>query len=210
MTHRSPAELLALHGVRIAGFADTDVVASRGDLDVAETERLLGEARARGWVEHTSFAGSAGWSLTAAGRRENERLLARELAEAGCEPEVRQAHEEFVPLNARLLRAVTDWQLVPDGDRLTVNDHSDADRDARVLAELADVGLDLAPLAGRLARALHRFGGYDTRFFAALRRAQRGEAAWVDGTAVDSCHRVWFELHEDLLATLGLDRGAAT
>jgi hypothetical protein len=26
------------------------------------------------------------------------------------------------------------------------------------------------------------------------------------GTGVDSCHRVWFELHEDLVATLGIDR----
>jgi hypothetical protein len=28
----------------------------------------------------------------------------------------------------------------------------------------------------------------------------------VDRTDVDSCHRVWFELHEDLVATLGIDR----
>jgi hypothetical protein len=27
----------------------------------------------------------------------------------------------------------------------------------------------------------------------------------VDRTDVDSCHRVWFELHEDLVATLGID-----
>ncbi|WP_245966848.1 hypothetical protein [Sphaerisporangium album] len=36
-----------------------------------------------------------------------------------------------------------------------------------------------------------------TRFTAALA-----------GARVDSCHRVWFELHEDLIATLGLDRHA--
>ncbi len=53
---------------------------------------------------------------------------------------------------------------------------------------------------------LTRFGGYDRRFTAALRRARDGDAAWVDRTDVDSCHRVWFELHEDLLATLGIDR----
>ena len=34
-----------------------------------------------------------------------------------------------------------------------------------------------------------------------------GQNAWVDGVGVDSCHTVWMQLHEDLLATLGLDRG---
>lgn len=33
-----------------------------------------------------------------------------------------------------------------------------------------------------------------------------GERGWVDRTDVDSCHRVRFELHEDLVATLGLQR----
>ncbi|WP_329080972.1 hypothetical protein [Streptosporangium sp. NBC_01469] len=48
--------------------------------------------------------------------------------------------------------------------------------------------------------------GYDTRFTAALARARAGKSAWVDRTDVDSCHRVWFQFHEDLIATLGLDR----
>jgi hypothetical protein len=28
-----------------------------------------------------------------------------------------------------------------------------------------------------------------------------------DGVGEDSCHLVWIQLHEDLLATLGLERG---
>ncbi|MBB2747057.1 UNVERIFIED_ORG: hypothetical protein FHR35_006936 [Microbispora rosea subsp. rosea] len=55
---------------------------------------------------------------------------------------------------------------------------------------------------------LTRFRGYDTRFAAVLARARAGDNAWVDRTDVDSCHRVWFRLHEDLIATLGLDRHA--
>ncbi|WP_245966310.1 hypothetical protein [Sphaerisporangium album] len=42
----------------------------------------------------------------------------------------------------------------------------------------------------------------------ALARTRAGDCAWVDHTDVDSCHRVWFELHEDLIAMLGLDRHA--
>jgi hypothetical protein len=28
----------------------------------------------------------------------------------------------------------------------------------------------------------------------------------VTGVGIDSCHSVWMELHEDLLATLGMQR----
>jgi hypothetical protein len=51
-----------------------------------------------------------------------------------------------------------------------------------------------------LVAVLPRFQGYDARFSAALARGD------VDRSDVDSCHRVWFELHEDLLATLNLRR----
>ncbi|GAA2822244.1 transcriptional regulator [Nonomuraea rubra] len=209
MTPDSAPALLALHAVRITGLADTPAVAHRYGLDPAETKELLLDAEAHGWVEHTSFAGTGGWSLTGRGRAENERLLAAELAHAGGAEEVRDVYRAFLPLNALLLRACTDWQLRPTaGDRLAVNDHADPAWDARILRELGEIGEGLQPLADRLGSVLARFRGYDTRFAAALARAGAGETGWVDRTDVDSCHRVWFELHEDLIATLGLDRHA--
>ncbi|MEV0590544.1 transcriptional regulator [Nonomuraea cavernae] len=209
MTRDSPLDLLVLHAVRITGFADTPAVAHRYGLDAAETKEVLLDAEARGWVGHTAFAGTGGWSLTEAGRAENERRLAAELAGIGGADEVRDLYREFLPLNALLQRACTDWQLRPTaGDRLAVNDHSDPAWDARILHELTGIDRALMPLADRLGSLLTRFRGYDTRFTAALARARAGEGAWVDRTDVDSCHRVWFELHEDLIATLGLDRHA--
>ncbi|GAA3197003.1 transcriptional regulator [Nonomuraea roseoviolacea] len=209
MTRHSSPDLLALHAVRITGYADTPAIAHRYGLDAAETKEALHDAEARGWVQHTAFAGSGGWSLTESGRAENERQLAAELARAGGAEEVRDVYREFLPLNALLLRACTDWQLRPTaGDRLAANDHTDAAWDARILEELAGIERALAPLADRLGGVLTRFRGYDTRFAAALARARAGEGAWVDRTDVDSCHRVWFELHEDLIATLGIDRHA--
>ncbi|MFC4591533.1 transcriptional regulator [Sphaerisporangium corydalis] len=209
MTRESAPELLVLHAVRVTGYAGTPVIARRYGLDVARTEEVLLDAEARGWVEHTSFAGTGGWSLTGPGRAEDERRLAAELGDAGGAEEVRAVYRGFLPLNALLLGACTDWQLRPTGgDRLAVNDHSDPGWDAGVLHELAVIGRALTPLAGRLAGVLTRFGGYDTRFASALARARAGDGSWVDRTDVDSCHRVWFELHEDLIATLGLDRHA--
>ncbi len=65
-------------------------------------------------------------------------------------------------------------------------------------------------LTDRLAHDLARFGGYGSRYTAAAQRAHRGERRWVDGIDADSCHRVWFEFHEDLIATLGPQRGNKT
>lgn len=207
MTRESAPDLLALHAVRILGFADTTTVARRFALDPADAEELLRDAEAYGWVQHTAFADLGGWSLTERGRAQDERLLAAELAQGDGDAVVREVYADFLPLNARLQRACTDWQLRPSpGDRLATNDHTDAAWDARVLAELAAIEHGLAPLADRLRLLLARFEGYDARFAAARRRAHAGGTGWVDGTDVDSCHRVWFELHEDLVATLGIDR----
>ena len=208
MSHDSATDLLALHAVRVVGFADTPALARRFDLDPGETREHLLDAQACGWVTRAAFADLAGWSLTVPGRARDEHLLADELAHVGGEDEVRAVHEAFLPLNARLQRACTDWQLRPAaGDALALNDHADAAWDARVLDGLAEIEQELAPLASRLAGLLTRFRGYDTRFAAALDRARAGDGGWVDRTDVDSCHRVWFELHEDLVATLGIDRG---
>jgi hypothetical protein len=207
VTRRSSPGLLVLHAVRITGFADTPVIAQRFGLDTDETAEELGDAEARGWVAHFAFAGAGGWSLTERGRAENERQLASELAHAGGANEVREVHRAFLPLNARLLRACTNWQLRPTpDDRLAANDHADPAWDARVLDELAAIEQALPPLADRLSNVLDRFGGYGARFTTALRHAQAGDSGWVDRTDIDSCHRVWFELHEDLIATLGLNR----
>lgn len=207
MTQDSPPDLLVLHAVRILGFADTPAIAQRFGSDRANAAEILLDAQARGWVQHAAFADLQGWSLTDSGRVENERQLADELAGTGNAGELRDAYRAFLPLNSRLQRACTNWQLRPtNGDRLAVNDHRDPAWDAAVLDELTAIDLALAPLADRLGAILVRLRAYDTRFTAALRRARAGEGGWVDRTDVDSCHRVWFQLHEDLIATLGLDR----
>jgi hypothetical protein len=210
MTRPSVPDLLVLHAVRLRGMADNPAVAQRFGLDRATTDELLGDYQAYGWVTWSGFAGIAGWSLTDRGRAENERRLAAELREVpGAEATLRRVHRAFLPLNDRLQRACTDWQIRPaPGDPLAMNDHRDPAWDGRVLDELAALAGGLSPLVAELAATLDRFRGYDTRFAAALGRARAGEPSWVDRSGADSCHTVWFELHEDLIATLGLRRGA--
>ncbi|QES16660.1 transcriptional regulator [Streptomyces venezuelae] len=205
----STPELLALHAVRLRGLADDDAAAARYGLDPEDVRETLLDHQARGWVTRREFAGTCGWALTDAGRAEGERLLAGELAGAGLGPFVRERYETFLADNARCLRACTDWQLRPDGaGRLAVNEHGDAAWDRRVLDELTELARVIATVSEQLASRIGRFGGYGSRFGDALARVRRGELSWVDRVRADSCHTVWMELHEDLLATLGIARGA--
>ncbi|WP_309129581.1 transcriptional regulator [Microbacterium sp.] len=207
MTRQSTSRLRLLHAVRLLGFADGAAIAARAGSSPGEAADLLEEAESRGWVQRLSFADLEGWSLTDAGRTENERQLAIERESADPSLRIAAAYREFLPLNARLLRAVTDWQISPTAtDAFASNDHSDGERDGRILSELSRLSEELTPLADRLSGVLVRFSGYAERFASALDKAKGGQPAWVDRTGIDSCHRVWFELHEDLLATLGVDR----
>ena len=204
----SNPDLLVLHAVRVTGMAAAVTIAERTDLRRDVVEEHLLDDEARGWVRRVAFADLAGWTLTESGRVEDERRLADELERTGARPAVEGAHANFERLNARVLGSLTRWQIRPRSwDPLAANDHDDIPWDERVLDELASYSRRLGPLCSGLTAALDRFRGYDQRYAAALDRALRGQRAWVDGAGVDSCHTVWIQLHEDLLATLGLARG---
>jgi hypothetical protein len=207
--HASSPELLVLHGVRVKGMADGAAVASRFGLDPHVVDELLLDYEAQGWVTRTRFADIGGWALTAAGRAENGRRLAAELEEAAARPEVETAHGEFLTLNSRFLTAVTNWQIRPERtDPLAANDHTDWRWDERVVDDLRRLERQLRPVCQQLTAALERFSGYPERYSAGLDKVDQGQRAWVDQPRIDSCHTVWMELHEDLLATLGLERGS--
>ena len=196
-----------LHAVRLLGMGNDEEVAARFDLEAAVVRELLLDFQAMGWLTRVEFAGTGGWTLTTAGRTENERRLAGELAATDSRPAVEAAHRDFLPQNDGLLRAATDWQLRPSRtDPLAANDHSDPVWDQRVLDVLSSLSEDLRAICWTLGNRLTRFRGYDERFVAALNRVRRGDREWVNRPKVDSCHTVWMQLHEDLLATLGLER----
>lgn len=209
MAYQSAPDDLALHGVRVLGFPTTSRLAGRYRLDLAAAEESLLDFEAYGWVNRLSFADSSGWSMTDAGRVEDERRLAAELDRAGVRDKVSAAHAAFRPLNRRLGTACTNWQIRPTrADPMAFNDHTDWRWDERVLNTLAAVGTAFRELCDLLSGCLARFDGYADRYSAALAWVQTGQRAWVDGHDRDSCHVVWIQFHEDLLATLGIPRGA--
>ena len=203
----SDVALLVLHAVRLRGMTSAATAAARFRLDRTAVEDLLLDFAAYGWVSHAEFAGAGGWSLTDSGRMENERQLHQELQDVGARPVVDDVYARFLPLNARFQGAVTKWQLRPlPGDELARNDHTDFRWDDRVLDSLERTVGHALPLVQTLSGVLHRFEGYEVRLRRALAAVTSGRRDWVDGLDIDSLHRVWFELHEDLLATLGRRR----
>jgi hypothetical protein len=208
MGYSSPPDLLVLHAVRVLGMADGPAVARRFGLDPAVTEELLLDFQASGWIQCVSFADILGWALTDAGRAEDMRRLSTELDQTGARPTVATAYAHFDKLNKRFLKVITNWQIRPSQvDAMARNDHGDQAWDDRVLGALGQLDHSLRPLCANLLDALDRFDGYADRFSAALDRAVQGDGSWVAGIGIDSCHTGWFQLHEDLLATLNIERG---
>jgi hypothetical protein len=209
VAHRSAPEDLALHGARVLGFATASRIAGRYGIDAGAVGECMLDFEARGWARDLSFAGTSGWSLTDAGRAENERRLAAELDAAGARDAVTDAHATFVPLNRRFGTACTNWQVRPTrADPMALNDHADWRWDDRVLRTLAAIEGSFRQLCGQLAGCLERFGGYADLYSSALGKVEAGQLAWVDAPDRDSCHILWIQFHEDLLATLGMPRGS--
>ncbi|WP_285251033.1 hypothetical protein [Pseudarthrobacter sp. fls2-241-R2A-168] len=201
MSSNQSTMLLTLHSIRLLGFADTEAVAKRFGQDSQQVESLLIEAGSKGWAARSSFGGSRGWSLTVAGRTENERLLAGELEAADARAAVTSVHSEFVPLNTDIVAACSWLQL----DRLSRENQQNDGMDHQTHQTFTDAVAPFRGLETRLAGALPRFGGYAQRLDQAVAKAAT-ETTWLIATDRDSFHRIWFEFHEDLIATLGLQR----
>jgi hypothetical protein len=155
-------------------------------------ESALIDAGVNGFVSRSTFAGTSGWLLSGAGRAENERLLAEELDLAGARSRVLAVHEDFTEFNEGVVNACGTLQL-------GISSNQEA-TDVLIGALAA-----WRPLEAQLMRSLPRFGGYSDRLLRALKFSTE-DASWLTGTDRDSFHRVWFEIHEDLIATLGIQR----
>ncbi len=203
-------ELLTLHGLRLVGMATGEAIADVHGLDPvtveAELERLNGEglvAPARGDTDR--------WTLLRPGRKRGERLLARQLdnQDPAAQAVVQGAYDRFTALNQPMLDVCTRWQIV-SSEPLVLNDHSDPAYDAAVVDDLTEIDSTVQPICAQLESVFTRFGRYGPAFSEALSQLRRGRYDWLTKPTILSYHTVWFQLHEDLLATLGLERAAET
>jgi hypothetical protein len=205
VAHPSEGIFLVLHGLRLKGFADTGALASTTGLAPPTLERLLGQLRSDELVLHREGR-VTGWALTPAGRGRHAELLENEIEASSARDKVDAAYRRFLEINRELLTVCTDWQLHPNGGSPVPNDHGDAAYDTSVVERLAGVDAVVGPICHDLASVLERFDRYRDRLSGALDKVRGGENEWFTKPMIDSYHTVWFELHEDLLVTLGIER----
>jgi len=207
MAYPADPRLVVVTCVRLKGFADVGPIVEASGLDSSVVQGILAALGADELARHREGRVS-GWTLTPAGRALHAELVAAELADAGCESDVETSYQEFLGLNPRLLSTASAWQLRQKDGQPVVNDHTDAPHDARVIADLRALHSATAPLVDRLGSLLERFARYGPRLSMAVDRVEAGDHDWFTKPLIDSYHTVWFELHEDLLSTLGKERAS--
>ena len=207
MAHQSATPFRVLHVLRLKGLAETDAIGQSSGMPEDEVAAQCHALAGDGLVSRRDGRLS-GWSLTADGRQAHAALVAAELDEARCRDVVDAAYREFLTVNGDMLATCTDWQLRTEDGNQVINDHTDESWDAVVLDRLRALDSAVRPVLEPLRASLDRFGRYPQRFDAALQLVLAGELEWFTKPVIDSYHTVWFELHEDLLCTLGLERAS--
>jgi hypothetical protein len=196
------SDLLVLHTLRCVGFVGLAHAAEAAGLCESDVESELIDLAVVGLV--TRVAGEfGGWGLTEVGRVVDGERIADELVAIGARPVVMEAYEEFVVLNPELLDLCAAWQIRPvEGG---ANDHTDAAYDTRVLDLLTGFHQRAETACAQLFATMPRFARYQVRLTHALTQAKAGSRVHVTDST-QSYHTIWFQLHEDLLTTLGIPR----
>ena len=209
-----------LMAVRIKGRATSEAIATAAGITAREARGALTDARAAGLVraapggvpsrgEDDPSVPETVFSLTPDGHAELRALLAHEPLDHAA---LGRAYEAFLGVDARVKAAVTDWQLASTKGRrfaLGATTLAATPRGTQApTATLCDVGADAAVVADRLAVLVSRYAPYARRLATALEALRAGDGRYAASPRVDSLHQVWFELHQDLLLTLGRERGA--
>lgn len=184
-------EFEVLHATRVRGFATAEQIATSTGLQIPLIEQRLTDAAESGFVKQRSGRIS-GARLTPAGRARLLLLTEKEVGEAE-RAGLAGAYDAFLAPNREFKALTTQWQ-------------SDKDLD-RVLAGLDRIHGEVERILGDASASSARFGNYQRRFDDALARFRGGDESALARPMSESYHDVWMELHEDLLATLGRQRG---
>lgn len=184
------SEAEVLHSLRVKGAASAPDLARACGTETLEQE--LAGLREQGLVSQAGEGEAAIYGLTEAGRERHAELLGAEAGAAERERLDAAYERDFLPVNVEFKQLCAEWQTEGESfERLErlVEVHE------RIEAFLVDAG-GVAP----------RFERYSDRLGAAADRVQDGDGSALVHPLGDSYHNVWFELHEDLIVTLGRSR----
>jgi len=193
---------LALHGLAIKKHASPKDIAEIVGMDAERVASLLAEAESRGRVAR---AGGK-FMLTAPAQVALRSEYSRVYADQRSSSAMNAAYDDFEKVNILLKQLITDWQTMDIGGERLPNDHSNKDRDEKIIGRLGDLHERSEPILKRMAAGLPRLGVYLELLTVAFEKAEYGAIKWVSDARIASYHTVWFEMHEDLLRALGRER----
>ncbi|MGB9182699.1 MAG: hypothetical protein WCB67_01435 [Solirubrobacteraceae bacterium] len=184
------AEFRVLHSLRIKGAASADAVARlAGDAEVTDELAVLEQ---EGWVLRRSTTSTLVFALTASGRERHGQLLAGEGDDSSRAVLAAAYDGAFRPLNRTFKALCLRWQQADEHFELLEEVISTHDQIDAFLADAAEQRL--------------RFSVYRVRLDALVERVQDGDTEAYVAPLGESYHNAWFELHEDLIITLGRSR----
>lgn len=189
--------------LRVQGVAKPDrlgVALGVSRSEAAERVRSLVE---QGLAEK-SISSTKGWSLTDAGHE----ALESSLNEEGKRKDATVAalYEKFLEQNGGVLQAASDWQVRRYAGAEIPNDHTDHSYDENVIRGLRQIHERAWVALVELGEHIPRLAPYRDRLASCIERLDSGDHRAFTGLLEESYHTVWFELHQDLLLTLGLER----
>lgn len=188
--------------VRLQGFAEPHRLASALAAPVEHATARLRALIDAGLVEERTGHVS-GFVLTDDGRKALDDALDSEGLFGDAT--LMELYERFESLDGGLKRIANDWQIRRHGPAEVLNDHADPDYDQSVIDRLRELHDRACALLTRVADRAPRLSTYRPRLDACLRSIEDGTSSAFVGTG-ECYHQIWFELHEDLLQTLGLER----
>lgn len=191
-----------LNVVALKKMTDPDTIALVTGADATDVSKALDGLAERGLLV---VVGGAALPTDQAGPA-LQTAAAQHYAELRGDPAVLTAVAKFETTNTSFLLAMSSWQQVEIGGQKVTNDHTDAEYDDGVIIKLDKLVGRLKSLLAALGAHDPRFATYQARFEASMDKIDSGSHEFVSSPTVDSVHNVWFELHEDLLRTLGRER----
>jgi hypothetical protein len=199
-------DLLMFMALRVQGVATPERASIASGTSVDDATSRLNTFKKEGLVEERAGR-VCGFTLTAQGIQAFDELLAAEGLRS--DDALTECYERFLALNERVLKLSTDWQLRCEGGIETPNDHSDPHYDATVIDRLAELHDRARTCLDKIACRAPRFALYRARLDDCVERLVSGDTSAFTALMAESYHTVWFELHQDLLLTLGMERGSS-
>jgi pyruvate,orthophosphate dikinase len=195
-----------VHALMIKGFAVPNDLAPAMLSTPDEVGALLDGMVAEGLAEIIGGSALAGmFQLSADGKAFGSEGIDADRKTWGAE-QATTALDDLLPFDHRMKEIMTGWQMREVDGEQVLNDHSDSEHDAAVLAEFQSLHKDSNVWLESLAEGLQRLALYVARLARAADQVAGGDTMYLASPRVDSFHSIWFELHEDLILLAGRTR----